>query len=142
VILALAAALAVGGCGSSSLSDSALRSQAARVCATASAQAGEIPAPKSVAAGTVFLARGIAALSPELTQLRALRPPSDLAQEYDVSLSAFSAELTALRSTVGRLRSGADPVSAIRGLQRRLRPLESTEDGAWRTLEIPACVER
>jgi hypothetical protein len=33
-------------------------------------------------------------------------------------------------------------VSAVETLQQRLTPLEAQEDGAWRALEIPACLNR
>ncbi len=137
-----ALASAVGGCGSGQLSMSALRDQATQVCVTAATQTGRIPAPASPAGAGTFLRRGVQALTPELAQLRALKPSSDVADVYSTALLAFSHELSLLSDAVRGLDRGADPVSTIRALQRRLAPLESAEDGAWQALQIPACLNR
>lgn len=140
-ISALAAALAVGGCGSTPLSTSQLRSKATRVCTVATRRTNAIRSPASPAAAAAFLRRGIAVLRPELAQLRALRPPSDLAQVYGISVQAFSGKLLALDAAVRDLDSGADPAPAFKALQQRLTPLESEENGAWQALQVPACVD-
>jgi hypothetical protein len=142
VIAVLLCALALGGCGSSSLSTTQLSRDASRICTTANQHTDRIPAPTSSAGSARFLAQGAAALSPELTGLRALRPPSDLAPVYATAIGASARELSALRVTARQLTGGDDPVSAIRTLQRRLAPLESRGDDAWRTLKISACLNR
>lgn len=132
-------ALTLAGCGSTALSTQQLRSSATRVCTTARAQTNRIPTPAEPAGGTAFLRRGVTVLGPELTQLRSLRPPSDLARTYATALGAFALRLSELRSTVHQLEGGADPVIAIKTLQQHLAPLESQERGAWDSLQIPAC---
>jgi hypothetical protein len=141
-VIATLAALALGGCGSSSLSNTQLSRDASRICAAANRHTDRIPTPTSTADSATFLARGAAALGPELKGLRALRPPSDLAPVYATALSGSAAELSALRATARQLKRGDDPVSAIRTLQRRLTPMESRADDAWHTLKISACVSR
>jgi hypothetical protein len=141
-VIATLAALALGGCGSSSLSNTQLSRDASRICAAADRHTDRIPTPTSTADSATFLARGAAALGPELKGLRALRPPSDLAPVYATALSGSAAELSALRATARQLKRGDDPVSAIRTLQRRLTPMESRADDAWHTLKISACVSR
>jgi hypothetical protein len=141
-VIAALAALVLGGCGSSSLSNTQLSQDASRICATANRRTARIPTPTATAGGAAFLARGAAALGPELTGLRALRAPSDLAPVYATALSASAAELSALRATARQLKRGDDPVSAIRTLQRRLAPIESRGDDAWQTLKISACLSR
>jgi hypothetical protein len=141
-VIATLAALALGGCGSSSLSNTQLSRDASRICATANRHTDRIPTPTSTADSATFLARGAAALGPELKGLRALRPPSDLAPVYATALSASAAELSALRATARQLKRGDDPVSAIQTLQRRLAPIESRGDDAWHTLGISACLSR
>lgn len=135
-------AFVLAGCGSSQLSASDLRTEATRVCVTASQATSRIPNPKSPTDANAFLEQGIAVLRPELAGLKALSPPSDLAQVYGISLHAFSRKLGALDATVRGLDSGADPVTAVQSLQKRLTPLESEEDGAWTALQIPACLNR
>jgi hypothetical protein len=136
------ASIAVAGCGGGALSMSELRTQATRVCLVADTATGRIPTPASPNATDPFLRRGIAVLAPELAQLRALKAPSDVADVYSTALLAFSRKLNALKSALHGLDRGADPVSAVQGLQHRLGPIESAEDGAWQALQIPACVNR
>jgi hypothetical protein len=135
-------ALVLAGCGSSpSLSEKQLRNRATALCAAAARKSGRITTPKSPAGdGVVFLNRGIAALKPELAGLRSLRAPDELSDVYRTSLAAFSKKIDALETTVHKLHSGEDPVVAWRTLQEHLAPLEATEDGAWRALQVPACL--
>ena len=81
-------------------------------------------------------------LGPELAGLQRLRPPSEQADEYTAAVDALDRELTILVVTVHDLDRGADPLRAIKALQRRLAPIEAREDAAWRTLGVPACVNR
>ncbi len=136
----MCAALALAGCGSSSISAAQLRNRAAQVCATANHETAAIPTPHSPGASVAFLARGLAVLKPELAQLRVLSVPEKLGPVYGVSLNAFAGEVQALASAIRRLRAGADPHATIAALAHRLEPLQSEENGAWRALEIPACV--
>lgn len=140
--LALLTLLAVYGCGGSSLSSSELRDQAGAICAAAQTHTDRVPAPGSPAGAAAFIRQGTGLLSAELARLQALRPAGDLAGAYRVSLLAFSRELHALRHTARVLARGSDPVIAIKTLQRRLAPIQSEEDHAWRTLGISACVNR
>ncbi|MGI8864441.1 MAG: hypothetical protein ACR2JH_08605 [Solirubrobacteraceae bacterium] len=139
---AVVAALILGGCGSSPLSSSDLHDDATRVCRSVSRLANRIPTPTSPAGTEVFLRRGIAALSPELAGLRALHPPSDVADVYTASVKAFEQKLTYLKDALGELRNGEDPVIALKTLQRELTPVETQENGGWQALQIPACVGR
>jgi hypothetical protein len=134
-------ALVLAGCGgTTSLSEKQLRTRATALCATAARRAGRIRTPSTEAQGADFLNRGIAALKPELAGLRALKAPDDVADVYQATITAFSKQLDELETTVRKLHSGEDPVVAWKTLQTKLAPLEATEDGAWRTLQIPACV--
>jgi hypothetical protein len=141
-VLANVAALGLSGCGGGSLSISDLRSDAAKICAAASAQTQRIPTPTSPSGGAAFLARGDTAIAAELKRLQALRPPSDAADAYASALSASAGELRELRATIGQLSRGGDPTTALKTLQRRLAPLEARANAAWQTLEISACQDR
>jgi hypothetical protein len=141
-VLAPLLAVLVAGCGSAELSDVQLRNRATRLCSTANRQADRIVTPATPSAAVAYLDRGIAVFRPELARLRTLRPPSDLATVYRTSVGAFSQELSALELTVRKLHGGADPVSAMRTLERHLAPLEATEDTAWTSLHVPACIDR
>ncbi len=141
-VLASVAALAIAGCGGASESVKQLRAQAGRVC-TRALDAGALIEAPAIPAGTMaFLRRGIAVLRPELADLRTLRAPSEQAVAYSSALGALARELTILTAMAHDLDRGADPLSAIKTLQRRLAPVEAGEDAAWRTLDVPACVNR
>jgi hypothetical protein len=138
----LVAVLVVGGCGSSPLSLGDLRSQASRICSASSARLARIPTPASPAQAEAFLGRGIAALHPELSQLQALQPPSDDAAVYRATLTSFSTQLSYLTEAVHDLRSGEDPLIALKTVQREISTVQSQENGGWQALQIPACVSR
>jgi hypothetical protein len=140
--LASVVLLAVAGCGGSSDSMKKLRAQAGRVCTRALDAGALIQPPAIPAATTAFLRRGIAVLRPELAGLRTLRAPSEQAGAYSAALGALDRELAILSETVHDIDRGADPLLAIKTLQRRLAPVEADGDAAWRTLGIPACVNR
>jgi hypothetical protein len=133
---------ALSGCGSKPLTSSELQHQATRVCALASRQTDRISTPASPAGTDAFLKRGIAVMRPELTGLRRLRPPSDVADVYSTSLDAFATKLSDLEHTVRALTGGEEPMIAMKTLQQKLGPIESQENGAWQALEIPACLNR
>lgn len=139
VVAVMAFALLLPGCGSQSLSGSQLRTRAGRVCTLAQRRLAKVRTPKDPTQARAFLNRGIAILAPELTKLRRLHPPSDLAGDYRTAVDATARELAALRFSVKGLKAGNDPVVAIKTLQQQLAPLEARAAGAWETLALPAC---
>jgi hypothetical protein len=137
---AVAVAVAVGGCGGSSASSDQLHAQATRICALANVRAARIPTPSSPAASAAFLQRGASALAPALTGLKALHPPSDVADVYTATVQTLGQQIEALRGTAREISHGADPVRAMQQLQRRLAPLQSQENGGWQALQLSACM--
>jgi uncharacterized lipoprotein YmbA len=135
-------ALVLAACGASSPSASQLRVAATRACASAAAQAERIATPVAPAGSAEFLRRGLAVLTPELAQLRRLHAPSDLAATYSTALRSSAGLRALLGAAVQSLNRGADPVSTVQTLQRRLAPLEARGDAAWRALDLPACLNR
>lgn len=140
--VAIAIAVLMAGCGSSRLTPTQLRARATTICTVAARQTNRIATPASPAQGADFLRRGIAVLTPELASLRTLKAPDELAQVYSASIEAFSQKLDALKAAVHEMDSGANPVTAMAALQQRLAPIESVENGGWRALEVPACLNR
>jgi hypothetical protein len=136
---ALVAALLVIGCGSDALSDSQLRSRANRICRLTQRRAARIATPTTPADAAKFLNRGVAALAPQLRALQRLHPSSGLSGDYHGALTVSGQELAALRSAVKGLKTGNDPVVAIKTLQQQLAPLEADNARAWTALELPAC---
>jgi hypothetical protein len=142
VLLAGVAALVVTGCGATSPSIARLRAQATRVCTRTDVQSARIAPPPVPARTAPFLRRGIAVLRAELADLHTLRVPRGQAGAYSVALGALTHELAILTSTAHDLDRGADPLTTIKTLQHRLAPVEADNDAAWRTLGVPACVNR
>jgi hypothetical protein len=138
VLIGLVAALALTGCGGSSVTASQLRARATRVCNAAARRLNSIPTPGTPSQGEEFVSRGVSALSRELSGLRAVHGPSS----FRDGLAAKAAELALLRSTVKGLRTGNDPVVAIKTLEQQLEPVEARAAAAWQGLGIPACANR
>jgi hypothetical protein len=136
---AACAALLLGGCGSSSLSNTQLRRKAGRICVTAQRASASITAPADPAKGGQFLQRGIAVLAPQVTALRQLNPSSDLEGVYATALRASDHELSLLRRALHGLQAGNDPVVAMKTLQDELGPAEDAAGRAWHEVEVPAC---
>jgi hypothetical protein len=90
----------------------------------------------------MFLRRGIAVLRRELASLRTLRAPSEHAGAYSAALGSLAHELAILTTTARDLDRGAGPLTTVKTLQHRLAPVEAWGDAAWRTLGVPACVNR
>jgi hypothetical protein len=132
----------LGGCGSSSLSDRDLRTDAAAVCKHASERVSRIPQPSSAAAALPFLRRGVTVLGPELAALRRLSPPADLTTRYHATLAEFGAAVQMVRGTIAVLSHGGDAVASFASLEHELSPIVASENAGWRTLQIAACVSR
>jgi hypothetical protein len=132
-------ALALSGCGSDTLSAPALRSQARLVCTTAVRRSDRIAMPGANPGGATFLAQGIAVFRPELGALRKLAPPRALASAYRAALADAAQQLDALIATDHNLRSGRDPVVAIKALDVELAAINARDAQAWRTVGVPAC---
>jgi hypothetical protein len=140
--LALALALMLAACGSSSvMSAEAFRTAAARVCTVATQRLNRIPTPQVPSAGAAFLRRGIAALQPELATLSTLQPGGELGAHFARARTATSQELAALRSSLKGLKAGNDPIVAFKTLQTQLAPLEKQAAAAWRAVGVPACAD-
>jgi hypothetical protein len=140
----LLAAVAVGaiclaGCGSSTLSPSALRRSATRTCVTATAATQRIVTPTAPRGELSFLQQGITVLAPELGQLRRLRPGGAADAVYRQALQGLDDELRLLESAVTDLRHGSDPVDTIRRLAHDLAPVRQRQNAAWEKLGIPDC---
>jgi len=137
------AAIALAGCGgSSSLSSSQLHVQATSICTVASTRTNRIPTPASPDGSAAFLQAGIAALTPELSGLRALRPPNDVASVYTATVGSFAQKLRDLQRAAQELARGDDTISTMQSLGRKLEPLEADENSGWQALQLPACLSR
>jgi hypothetical protein len=141
-LAALVSTAAIGGCGSTPLSLKDLRQDATAVCQTAARRTARIAAPTAPAETGAFLAGGIAALTPELHDLRALDPPGADATEFRTATGALAESIDLLRQTRAAIVHGTDPAAAIRGLQSTLAPVRARGSAAWTGLGIPACVNR
>ncbi|HWF74824.1 MAG TPA: hypothetical protein VG186_15845 [Solirubrobacteraceae bacterium] len=132
-------ALALCGCGSSTLTAQQLRRQASLVCSAAVERSDRIALPSSNEGGADFLDRGITVFRPELTSLRKLAPPRSLAEPYRAALADSKQQLDALIASDENLASGGDPVVAIRQLDVELEAIDARDRQAWRAVGAPVC---
>lgn len=136
------ALLALTGCSSAPLSLTQLQKRAGAICRKTDRRLTALSPPTAPAGTRRFLSAGLAAMTPEVRGLHRLSASREANDVYQDAVQATSAELAAVRGAVAALRKGAGPVATVRGLERRLRPLESQADGAWQALDIPACLSR
>jgi hypothetical protein len=138
-VAAAAMAVALGGCGSGTLSPRVLRARATALCTTAVRRSDRIPAPSSNSRGAAFLAQGIGIFSTELNGLRRLAPPPGLAGSYRVALDAARQQLDALIAAHANLVRGADPITSVKQLDVELTAIDARDRGAWDALGAPEC---
>jgi hypothetical protein len=118
-----------------------LRAQATRACGVTTQRLRGIPTPKLPSDAAGFLRGGIGALQTELAALAALHPDGELGQQFDRARKATQEEVATLQSSLKGLKTGNDPIVAIKTLQAQLLPLEKRATAAWLALKIPACVD-
>jgi hypothetical protein len=137
----VATALLIIGCGGGGrLSASDLHNQATSICTAGNRSTGRIVAPTNPAGSERYLRQGVAALTPELRQLRRLRPPEDDQDVYSSTISAFAKKLDLIRGAARGIGSGEDAVATMQTLQQQLAPVIQQENGGWQALGISACI--
>jgi hypothetical protein len=139
--LALLAVAVLTGCGSVSASLIDLRRDAGAVCRHTNRTFRQLPALPSAAQAPTFLNGGIARLSTQLTKLRRVSAPHNVADVYRAALAALGQELEVLQGAERAIRRGADPATAFKALGQQIAPLQSQANNAWQALEIPACLQ-
>jgi subtilisin family serine protease len=133
--------LALAGCGGSGrLSSSDLTNQASQICALTARQTNLIKSPAAPSGSETFLRQGITAVTPEVDKLRKLRPPADAEDVYKTAVDSSARKLELLRTAAKQIAGGADPVSTMQSLEQQLAPVVQQENGAWKSLGIPACI--
>ncbi len=140
--LLVTVSVATGCGGASAPSSDQLRSQASHICTAIDRRLMRIRTPGLGPSDRAFLVRGIAKLEPELRRLRRLRGQGDSAPVFSSALDALTLEIGELKRTVAALDHHQPAALAYAALQRRLAPLETQADNAWRALQIPACLTR
>ena len=129
----------LAGCGTSDLSTSQLRSGARLVCTAAARRTNRIPLPSAPSGEARFLTQGITVLTSEVRELDSLRSGNPT---FRGAVIEVGDEVAALRFSLKGVRSGNDPVVAIKTLQQKLAPLEHRADQAWNRLGITSCADR
>lgn len=142
VVVWLACSVVTGCGGGASGSDERMRRAATRICNAANRRLERLKTPAVGPGDKAFLNRGIPVLEGELRQLGAQRGDGEDQPVYTRALSAMAGEIVELRRAVGALGAHQDAAMAFAALQRRLAPLETRADDAWRALQVPACLSR
>ena len=134
--------LALGGCGSDSLSADQLRSQASTICTRTAAATDRIAVPSTADQGAAFLLQGVGRMRPALAQLRRLKPPGSMSKEYASAVALGDREVALIARNAQAIAKGDDPIDTFRQLDSELAPLANQENAYWHALLIPACVRR
>lgn len=140
--LLLVLVLIVRGCGEDSLSAEELRSQAGAICARANAVTDRIAVPNAPSGGEQFLREGLVQLRRASVRLAALKPPEELRDRYERAVGQLRTEVTLIGDSARAIAGGADVIDTFVALEARLRPVVDTGNALWRTLDVPACVQR
>jgi hypothetical protein len=142
LLVVLLAALALGGCGETSLSAAQLRTQASKICAQASARSDRVPPPSGPEQGERFLREGIAALRPAAKALAQLEPPSDLRESYRQAVQLNAQALALIERHERAIARGEDAAAEFNALQLALDRIVPIERSTWQALQISACAPR
>jgi hypothetical protein len=139
--LAVLAVAVLTGCGSVSASLRDLRRDAGAICQHTNRAFRPLPALPAQGQTVAFLDAGMARLKTQLTKLRRLTAPHDVADVYRAALAALGQELGVLQSAVQAIHRGEDPAIAFKALKEQITPLQRQANNAWQALEISACLQ-
>jgi hypothetical protein len=142
VVAVLLIVLLARGCGEDTLSARELRKQAGEICARATTATDRIAVPNAPAGGVRFLREARAELEPAQKQLKALKPPDELEDDYEQAVRLAGREIGLIWAHERRIDGGEDVIPAFRSLQQTLGPVLVSENELWRALDVDACVRR
>ena len=142
ITLAAAAAVAVTGCGSNRLDSGELHDKATEACNKAHQQLVKIPDPKSATEVQPFLTNSSTAMSQLSAGLKALKPPSDAQEPWNLAVGLVNDQAAGLRRGSKQLQQGGDPVVVLRTVADQATQSSERERAAWNGLGIEACANR
>lgn len=140
--MALAGAMAIGGCGDSGpprMSKAAYERRGGAICANYLSQIAKLGRPDQLQEIAPYLAKALPILSETVDRLGALRPPKDLDDEFDRYLEA----MRATRKRAFDLRNAAARADgqAVEGLLADAARAGRTTDELARKAQLQACVQ-
>jgi hypothetical protein len=133
-------AVFVVGCGGGDdrLSKDELRKQANATCTKYEQKLNAIGTPTSPSDISNYVEKGVPVIQQGLADLRRLKPPADMQQDYDRMLAEVEKSIPAAR----RLAAAAEKQDAA-GVQKALREGQAASDASddiARTLGLTGCV--
>lgn len=137
-----AAGLALAGCGDDRLDAGDLRDKANAACNKAHVALEKIKDPKSAGQVPAFINQATAATVALLADIKKLKPPKDLQQEYSLAVAVLGDQAQAMQDANKRIKTGADPVVELRSLAQANQELVGRERIAWEGLGVSDCLNR
>jgi hypothetical protein len=136
IALLVAFALAAGGCGGGSGSES-FASEATQICAEATAEIRALGAPESFTETQLYARRAKDAVSDELAALRDLDPPA----ESEDAFARYLGTLEQRRTELDRLAEAADgnSMTSVQQAGSALGALEAKARREAQSAGIPEC---
>ncbi len=142
IALAVAAAVVVSGCGDNRLDSGELHDKANEACNKAHQQLLKIPDPTTDAEVQPFLTNSATVMSQLSVGLKALNPPSDVQESWNLAVGLVGEQSAALQKASRQLQQGGDPIVVLRSVADQATQSAERERAAWDALGIEACANR
>ena len=142
VAFAVVVSFAASGCGDNRLDASDLRDKANAACNKAHVALEKVKDPKTADQVPAFINQASAATTLLLADIKKLKPPQDLQQEYSLAVAVLGDQAQAMQDASKRIKTGADPVVELRSLAQANQELVGRERIAWEGLGVSSCLNR
>lgn len=136
---AIALAAGCGGGGSSSLSADEFRTQADAICTDFNAQSAALADPTSPDQYLEALTKQLPIQQAQITELEALKPPSDLSGTFAEAIALLKQQTAALQTAVTRIKGGEDPTAVISDIGAKTSSLSDQADAKAKALGLTIC---
>ena len=142
IALAMAAALALSGCGDNRLDSGELHDKATEACSKAHQQLLKIPDPVNDSQVQPFLTSSAAIMGQLSAALKGLQPPSDVQDSWNLAVALVNDQAAGLQKASRQLQQGGDPVVVLRNVADQTTQSSERERASWDALGIEACANR
>lgn len=142
LVVAVAAVLAVAGCGDGRLDSGELHDRVKGACEKASKALALAPDPTDDRTTKLFVGQAARATDTLYRELAGLKPPKDAQEGYAFALGLVRDQARLFGSASRSLTAGGDPVIVLRRLSDRSLELSTKERTAWQIVGVEECAER
>lgn len=141
-VLMAGAAIAIAGCGSGgggALSADEYRDAADKICRDFEAQTDALSEPTSEESVVEFLEAGLDINREQLSELRDLEPPDDLADAHDEAMGFLDEQLSGIQEATDRIKGGENAAVVIEDLTPEIDAAQEKADEKAQELGLTDC---